>query len=110
MTLNEMAGMYQAVTGEGLGFEVKSIVTGRVMKVVMKTPMGKFLLVGTDGEGLAKGDGNRYEFNDGSIIRRMELDAKVRDLMQKEAALEAELFGVQALLDTVTAELTGLAG
>lgn len=91
MKLSEM----QTRTG-GMGFTVKSRETGNVLKVVAKSPAGRFLVVKMSGTNIGKevlvDDTDRYELVDTVKTARIaELKTEIRQLSDKLQDLEYEL-------------------
>lgn len=115
MNLNTMSEVYAAQTQQALGFQLKSRTTGRLWKAIYKAPNGSFLITDINGtkDALVSGSEDRYEFADprfdAAATRRHELNAKLAELMNKEAQqeqaielLREEITEVENELDTLT--------
>lgn len=104
MLLSEISSQYQGMTGEPLGFTIKSKETGLVMKVIGKTPGGKFIVVKLTGkspgsESLVE-DSTRYELvNDKKMSRKWEIQKELEKLNGEFSEIESKINSLESELE-----------
>ncbi len=100
MTLNQLIAM-----NGGVGFDIKSVATGKTFKVVAKTENSKFVISRPGKDSIVSGEEDRYEMivsRSTEIIAKLaELDLKRDKMIQDIDTLEAEEVALRTELRTL---------
>lgn len=109
MKLSAIAVTHTEKTGKELGFTVKSQESGNLLKVIAKSPGGRFLMVKLTGKNIGKEvlveDTERYSLVDDvkskKAVRVAEIKAKLAELGPKATAIENEMSTLEEELETL---------
>jgi hypothetical protein len=111
MKLSAIAEKVLGVTGQNVGFTVKSSVTGNLLKVIAKTPNGNFLVTKLSGKNAGKEslieDTDRYELVDDAATKKAKRIEVIKAELKALGAQSNEIDGKMQVLED---ELEGLEG
>lgn len=112
MTLNDMSAQHNSLTGNPLGFTLKSKKTGKVFQAIAKAVDGKWVITyGADSKKMfaVSGTEDRYEFATSasveSVSKKAELEAKLSELQGKETELVSSIESMEETLESVQSQI-----